>query len=550
MLHVTNLSKTYGIETVLSEVTVSLFAGERAGLVGPNGCGKTTLLRIIAGQEQADEGRVRFEPASLSVGYLAQALIFEVEETIQQALNRAAAGHHQARQQMQKLAAAMAAVKDEQHLAGLTSAYAKAEAQFEATGGYEFEARQEAILDGLTLSSIPRDLPVERLSGGQKTRLGLAGLLVKRPHLLLLDEPTNHLDIDALAWLEGWLNAYDGAILIVSHDRAFLDATTTRTLVIDPQSHNLRDYAGSYSAYAEARAREMEAQWQAYKDQQAEIIQLRNTARHLRGLAVMKKGGKADDGDKFAKGFFSNKSARQAGRAKQAERHIERLLTEERAEKPKAQWGLKLDFAGDESGARQVLTLEDLAIQFGERRLFSRVNAVLNHGQRVALVGPNGEGKTTLLRIITGEIEPAEGQVMIGKGVKMGYLAQEQEVLDPESTPYDTIRAKAGGMYESEIRSFLHFFLFSGEEAFTRIGSLSFGERTRLMLALLIVQGCNFLLMDEPVNHLDIPSRERFEEALLQFPGTLLAVVHDRAFIDQVATTVWELRDGKLRVYD
>lgn len=548
MLHVTDISKTYGIETVLSEVTFIVNKGERVGLVGPNGCGKTTLLRIISGLEEADAGQVRFDPPELSAGYLAQALIFAEGESVSQALTRAAADNSRAWQTMQTLTAAMAEPPAGQTVADLTAAYAEAEARFEAAGGYELEHRLEAVLTGLNLADIPRELPVDRLSGGQKTRLGLAGLLIQQPQLLLLDEPTNHLDIDALDWLETWLNTYAGAVLIVSHDRAFLDATTTRTLVIDPETHTLRDFPGNYSFYVETVARETEQQWQAYKDQQDEIARLRAGAQRVRGQAVMKKGGKGDSGDKFAKGHFSNRSARYVSKAKQVERRLEQLLTEDRIEKPARHWTLKLNFADDEGGARQVLSLAGVKMAFGDRTLFSDVTATLNHGQRIALIGPNGEGKTTLLRIIAGELEPAGGQATLGKGVKLGYLSQEQEILDPESTPYDTIRAAAVDMHESDIRSFLHFFLFAGDEVFTQIGNLSFGERTRLMLALLVAQGCNLLLLDEPVNHLDIPSRERFEEALSQFPGTVLAVVHDRAFIKRAATGVWELRGGTLKL--
>jgi ATP-binding cassette subfamily F protein 3 len=491
---------------------------------------------------------VRFNPPELSVGYLAQALIFEEDETVAQALAHATQEHSLAWQAMERLAAAMGQPENSARLGDLTDDYAQAESRFEAAGGYQLEARLEAILDGLDLTTVPRDMPVSRLSGGQKTRLGLAGLLTRQPRLLLLDEPTNHLDIDALDWLESWLNSYDGAVLIVSHDRTFLDRTTNRTLVLDPETHTMRDYSGNYSAYVEARNREIEQQWQAYKDQQTEIGQLYHSVSHLRGLAVMRKGGKADDGDKFATGFFGNRSARSVGRAKQLEQRIDRLLTDDRIDKPGRQWGLKLDFAEDESGARQVLTIEDLTMAFGERVLFEDINVDLNQGERVALVGPNGEGKTTLLRIITGELLPLAGRVRLGKGVKPGYLSQEQEVLDLDSTPYDTIRTEAVAMNESDIRSFLHFFLFSGDEVFNRIGNLSFGERTRLMLARLVAQGCNFLVLDEPINHLDITSRERFEEALCQVPGTVLAVVHDRTFVERVATRIWVLRDGRLNV--
>jgi ATP-binding cassette subfamily F protein 3 len=548
MLHVSNISKSYGLETVLADVSFIVNHGERVGLVGPNGCGKTTLLRIIMGLESADSGRVRFDPPGLSVGYLSQALIFEPGETMREALTRATAEHSRAWAAMQRLAAAMADPQPKDSLPTLTEAYAEAELRFEAAGGYELESQLEAILTGLDLAEVPRDLPVERLSGGQKTRLGLTGLLIQQPRLLLLDEPTNHLDLDALIWLEEWLTHYDGTALIVSHDRALLDATTTRTLLIDAVTHTLRDFPGNYTTTTEILAHEMEQQWQAYGDQQTEILRLQNAARHLRGLAKLKRGGKTDrDSDKFAKGFFANRSIGTVGRAKHLEQRLERLLTEERLDKPRRQWQLKLNFAADASGARQVLSLENVGMAFAGHSLFSEVNLTLTHGQRVALIGPNGGGKTTLLRLIAGELASTTGQVRLGTGVKLGYFAQEQERLDPASTPYDTIRSAATNMSETEIRSFLHFFLFSGDDVFVLVGKLSYGERARLMLALLVAQGCNFLLLDEPVNHLDIPSRERFEQALEQFPGTLLAVVHDRAFIRRVATGVWEMRQGQVR---
>lgn len=550
MLYLSHISKSYGGEPVLADISFVVSPGERVGLVGPNGAGKTTLFQIILGLEEADSGQVRFDPPGLSMGYLAQALVFEEGETVSEVLARLTAAHSQAWAEMQQYAKQMANPADETGLAALTEAYAEAELRFEAAGGYELEARLEAVLAGLDLADTPRDLPVELLSGGQKTRLGLAGLLIQQPRLLLLDEPTNHLDIDALDWLEAWLLDYEGTVLIVSHDRSFLDAVTTRTLVIDPDSHTIRDFAGNYSAYMEAVAHEIEQQWTAYKDQQEEIARLQQTARHLRGQAKFRKGGKADTPDKFAKGFFANRSLRTMGRAKQIERRLERLQNEDRIDKPGRRWKLNARFGGDGSGARRVLELDGVSMQFGDKLLFRDVSLTLSHGERIVLIGPNGTGKTTLLRIITGELAPTAGQVHVGAGTKIGYLAQEQEVLDPDSNPYETIQQAAVAMNQTEVRTFLHSFLFSGDEVFVRVGSLSFGERARLMLALLIAQGCNFLLLDEPINHLDIPSRERFEEALLQFPGTILAVVHDRTFIERVATGIWELRDEQInKVY-
>ncbi|MGQ9553057.1 MAG: ribosomal protection-like ABC-F family protein [Anaerolineae bacterium] len=540
MLHVSNLSKSYNAEPVLNGVSFVVNDGERVGLVGPNGCGKTTLLRLVMGLEQPDGGKVRLNPPGLSVGYLAQALIFAEGETVRQTLAGAAAEQAKAQAEMEHLTQAMAEIDHAARLAELTAAYADAEARFQATGGYELEVRQEELLAGLGLADVPRDLPVALLSGGQKTRLGLARLLLQRPRLLLLDEPTNHLDIDALAWLEGWLCAYDGAAVIVSHDRTFLDATTTRTLVIDPKKHTLSDYPGNYSAYAQARARQIEQQWQAYKDQQEYIAQVEEKIRHLSDYAKAIEQGTIN----FATRKIALGIARQATMRK---KRLERELERNQIEKPSQQWRLKLAFSADDRGARQVLRLENLSMAFPSRTLFEDVSLTLRHGERAALIGPNGAGKTTLLRIIIGELSPTGGQARLGPGVKVGYLAQGQETLDASSTPYEAIRAVAA-MDETGARTFLHQFLFSGDDVFIKVGSLSLGERARLMLALLVAQGCNLLLLDEPINHLDIESRERFEEALLQFPGTILAVVHDRTFIHRVATSVWELREGRVRV--
>ncbi|NLT43826.1 MAG: ABC-F family ATP-binding cassette domain-containing protein [Anaerolineae bacterium] len=548
MLQLSGISKSYGAQPVLRSVSFTLSPGERAGLVGPNGSGKTTLLRIIAGLEPADEGSVRLSPPTLAVGYLRQALAFAPEDSVREALDRATGSHGRAQAQMERLAEAMAGTTDPGEALRLTEQYAQAEERFQAAGGYELRARLEAAKAGLGLADLPDNLPVAVLSGGQKTRLGLAGLLATRPALLLLDEPTNHLDVEALAWLEQWLQAYDGGALIVSHDRTFLDATTTQTLVLDPADQSLTVYDGGYSDYVRAREREVEQQWQAYLAQQDEIARLRRAANRVRGLAVQRKGGKGDSGDKFAKGFFSDQSAGTVARAKALERRIERLLTVERVEKPGQQWQMKLDLARDDGGAREVLRLEDVWLSFGDLHLLRAVHATLTHGKRAVLQGPNGSGKTTLLRLIVGEMEPDRGVVRLGANVRLGYLAQEQETLDPEATPYELVRAEAAGMTETEVRAFLHRFLFTGDDVFVPVGSLSFGERARLMLAQLVGRGCNFLVLDEPVNHLDIPSRERFEEALLQFPGTVLAVVHDRAFVKKVATEVWELREGRLRV--
>jgi ATP-binding cassette subfamily F protein 3 len=313
----------------------------------------------------------------------------------------------------------------------------------------------------------------------------------------------------------------------------------------------LQAYAGNYSDYLEARMTERRRLQQAYSDQQEEIARLRAAAARVRGAAVKKRGGKGDSGDKFAKGFFSDQTTRIIGRAKHIEKRIERLQNEERIEKPRDSWQIKAgffeqDFVDRPASGRDVLMLDGLAIGYNGRPLVEAIDQMARLGERIALIGPNGAGKTTLLRTVAGHIPPLAGAVRLGSGVRLGYMAQEQETLDSELDAYTTIRRMAP-LSETEARAFLHQFLFSGDEVFLPSGRLSYGERARLLLACLVAGGCNLLLLDEPINHLDIPARSRFEEALAQFEGTVIAVVHDRYFIDGFATHLWELRAGSLR---
>jgi len=402
-------------------------------------------------------------------------------------------------------------------------------------------------LEPLGLSHFPADTPIAHLSGGQKTRLMLAKVLLDDPHLLLLDEPTNHLDIEMLEWLEDWLNGFKGAALIVSHDRTFLDNTVTKVLELDSFTHTIKTYDGNYSDYLEQKLLEYDKHLQAYQDQQDEIAQLKRAAKHIRSLTVMRKGGKADGGDKFAKGFFGNRATKNvAGRAKNIEARIDHLLTDEKVDKPQGSWKLKLDFGSPEHRSKDVLVTESLSIGYTlDNPLLMNIDLFIRVGQRVVLTGANGSGKTTFIRTIVGKLPPLAGSFRLGGSTKLGYMAQEQELLNPALNSVQTIQ-NVSAINETETRNFLHYFLFKGDAALRPAGELSFGERARLQLALLVAQGCTFLILDEPINHLDIPSRERFEEALENFNGTILAVVHDRNFIERFATDVWQVKDGKI----
>jgi ATP-binding cassette subfamily F protein 3 len=350
-----------------------------------------------------------------------------------------------------------------------------------------------------------------------------------------------------LEWLEDWLNGFKGAALIVSHDRTFLDNTVTKVLELDSSTHTIKTYDGNYSDYLEQKLLEYDKQEQAYQDQQDEIAQLKRAARHIRSLTVMKKGGKADGGDKFAKGFFGNRATKNvAGRAKNIEARIDHLLTDEKVDKPQGSWKLKLDFGQPEHQSKDVLVTDALSIGYTlEQPLLTNINLFIRAGQRVVLTGPNGAGKTSFIRTVVGKLPALAGSFRLGGATKLGYMAQEQELLNPALNSVQTIQSVAT-LNETETRNFLHYFLFKGDAALRPAGELSYGERARLQLALLVAQGCTFLILDEPINHLDIPSRERFEEALENFNGTILAVVHDRSFIERFATDVWQARDGKI----
>lgn len=546
MLSVQNLSKSFGIETIFRDVSFTMNAGERIGLVGANGCGKTTLLRIIIGEEKADSGTVRFIPSTLRAGYLPQSVRFEPQETLQGYLHRLQGDLSLLSRRLGEVAAALMSPAPAPELqAEYDSLLSQIEAAAQSAG------QTPQILASLGLAHLPPDLPVNVLSGGQKTRLSLAGLLIHHPQLLLLDEPTNHLDMEMLEWLEDWLVEFKGGALIVSHDRTFLDRVATHILAMDSHHQTARLYAGNYTAYLEATLAEQERQRQAYQDQQDEIARLRASAAQMRSRARFHKGGKADPAntDGFSVGFFANRAKETVQKAKHIEKRIQRLLNEDHIEKPARSWEMKIEFGSLPESGRDVLVLDDLTIGYGDQPLLSGLNLTLRYGSRAALIGPNGCGKTTLLRTIIGKVPPLSGRVRLGSQVRVGYMAQEQETLPADQNAFQVIQ-NAAGWNETATRAFLSQFLFKGDEVFTPVKVLSFGERARLMLASLVAQGCNLLLLDEPINHLDIPARTRFEQALQHYRGTILAVVHDRYFLQSFATQYWRVEGTKIQAED
>lgn len=538
MLTAHHLYKTYILNTILNDVSFNINPGQRIGLVGPNGCGKTTLLRILAGVEQPDKGYVASNPFDLRIGYLPQGMLLDPKLRLEDVLSSAVGDIASLEDTITSLAQALAKNPFDRNL---QSAYDTALQSFQASNIKNPRMVSE-ILEGFGLDRLDRNQPLGQLSGGQKTRLSLALVLLEKPQLLLLDEPTNHLDIAMLEWLEDWLNRFSGPVLLVSHDRTFLDRTVTSIFDLDPETHTVHEYTGNYSDYLEEFQAERDRLLATYKDQVYETQRIRQDIQRTKQHAAWVENTTTSREPGVRR--YAKKVARKAAsREKKLDRY---LKSDERVEKPKEGWQIKFDAGGITSdqvrgnrlGQDAFFTHDFSAGYPGFPPLLENLNLRVQAKQRIALTGPNGAGKTTLLRTLAGEIPPLSGSIMFGASAKAGYMSQEQEFLYPEKSVLETMQNLVS-INETDVRSFLHHFLFTGDDVLRPVKQLSYGERARLLLAMLILEGCNLLLLDEPINHLDIPSRELFEAALLQFDGTVLAVVHDRYFIQRFATHLW-----------
>ena len=547
MLQVSDLSKRYGDVLLFAKASFVVNAGDRVGLVGPNSCGKTTLLRVLVGDEQPDRGSVSYTIPRDRIGYLPQALTevqsaAEDSRTVRDLLEGSSASAEAFwAARVQELATAMARAQGAE-LERLGREYVSALDHLDQAAKRLPDHVIERVLAGLDLYRVAPSTPVGILSGGQKTRLGLARILLASPLLLLLDEPTNHLDITALEWLEGYLAGFDGGMLIVSHDRTFLDHTVTSIVEMEPRTHAVNAYPGTYSDYAAAKEREAEKHWATYREQEERVTRLESAVRQLQ-----EHSGKIQ---RESVHFYYRKRARKLARqATVRQKRLERMIaSQDHLDKPVGTWELSLEFADTPASGQDVLVLEELTKQFGDLLLFEGVDMTLRRGERIALIGPNGSGKTTLLRIIAGEEPATDGVARLGANVHLGYLSQEQDHLDWRDSVLQTVQ-RVAPMGETEARTFLHRFLFAGDDVFAPVGKLSYGERTRLALGVLVLEGCNLLLLDEPINHLDIPSRQSFERALAPFEGTIVAVVHDRYFVDRFATAIWALENCRITRY-
>ena len=540
MLTAHHITKTFNIKKVLEDVSFSLNPADHIGLTGPNGSGKTTLLKILLGQIEPDQGVITRNPNNLEIGYLAQAFEFQPGATIGVLVSQARGNPENIERNLEALAKALVSHPENE---GLQIAFDTALRKLESPRLPK--VHPQVILEKFNLADIPKDTSLSILSGGQKTRLGLALLLLNEPDILILDEPTNHLDILMLEWLEEWINKFDGGALIVSHDRAFLDNTVNRILDLDPITHTIKEYRGNYSQYHQKYLRTQEKQLSAYHDQVNEIRRIRQDIAKTKRQAYhveQTTTSREPNPRRYAK--------KVARKAKSREKKLERFLnSDERVDKPIQSWQMKLEFQEKEHQSKDVLRFENLSVGYpNQNPLIKDLNIYVRSGARIVLTGPNGSGKTTLLRTIVDHLEPIAGKIYLGSKIRVGYMTQEQEWLPDNQNALETIQSHAP-INETDARSFLHYFLFSGDDALLPLKKLSFGERSRLELAILIVKGCDFLLLDEPINHLDIPSRSRFEQALSQFNGTVLAVVHDRYFIHRFASELWTLGgSGTLKV--
>lgn len=513
VLKISGLSKSFGITTVFENVSFEVRSGERIGLVGANGAGKTTLLKCIMGAEEADKGSVKASDGAI-IGYLRQDFNY-TSHTIREEMEDAWKDVLYYKDRMETLARELESSKSDEKL---VAAYGRAEARFEFLGGYDYESTTRKILTGLGFSDDDWDRDIRSFSGGQKVRINLAAAFVRHPDFLLLDEPTNHLDMGMLEWLEEYLRSYKGGILMISHDRYFLDGAATG--IIDLENHHIRSFRGGYTRYMETKENQDRAYEKAYEKQQEHI---KETEEYIRRY---KAGIKA-------------KQAR--GRQSQLNRLV-------RLEKPVHQASLRFHFDPPQECADKVLDVLRVEGSYGSHILFKDLTIHIKKGETVGLIGPNGAGKTTILKMITGEKKPDTGFIQLGNNVKMGYYSQEQERLHPKLTVLDEVR-DTFNFGEKEARNILGMFLFRGDDVFKTVGMLSGGEKARLSLLCLFLEKPNFLILDEPTNHLDIPTREIMEDAIEAFGGTCLVVSHDRYFLDKVADRILELDHGKLTEY-
>lgn len=516
LISVQELQKSFGVHEVLRSVTFSLQKGEKMGLVGVNGCGKTTLMRMIAGEMQPDGGTIH-RNKDLRVGYLAQLDDIPLTDTVWGALLKVFEPIRVMERRMAEIEKLLESADPETALR-LSSEYQRLTESYNAQQGYAYEGEILRVLNGLGLKPEMHQRQVSTLSGGERTRLSLAKLLLQKPDIILMDEPTNHLDLEAIEWLQDYLTDYKGSLLLISHDRYFLDhvCTTMGELL----GGKMIKFTGNYTEYMKKRTADFETRMKAYELQQKEI---------QREQAIIER----------YRSFNREKSI------KAAESREKRLAKVERLEKPVEEQHVRFSFDARRRSGEEALEVRELSKSFEGQPVFQNLSFKLRTGDRVALIGPNGVGKSTLFRILTHQINPDHGSVRFGTNIDIGYYDQHQQNLNPQNTILDEVWNTFPKLEQTRIRSALGMFLFTGDEVFEKIEKLSGGERGRVALTKLMLKQDNLLLLDEPTNHLDMDSREVLEDALRDFPGTILAISHDRYFINRFAEKVMVMeKDG------
>ena len=522
VIQLKNISKSFGDYTVLDGIDLYLANSDRAGLIGPNGCGKTTLIRIIAGQTEKDSGSISIPRENFNLGHLEQFTDVETGGTLISEAMRGAGKLNAMEQKLRELEHRMASDDPETvRIAGIE--YSNLLQKFEHAGGYTFETEVRSILTGLGFRESDWDKPAEGLSGGERTRLALSRLLADKPDFILLDEPTNHLDLPAIEWLESTLRNFDGGYLIISHDRRFLDSSCP--VLFEIESGKISRYTGGYEGFLSQKAERLERERRMIESQEKEIKQLR----------------------KFIARWSKDKI--KASMAMSRKKKLDKIEANRVETTHREKAGMRIAFNPSVTSYDEVVTINNLDKSFGENHLLKNVGFSVRKGERLAMIGRNGSGKTTLLRMMIGELKQDSGEIWWGDRSVWGYFSQTMEELDLSNTVLDELLRLGRGIGVQDGRDLLGRFLFSGDDIEKRVADISGGERSKLMFAILLTRKPNCLILDEPTNHLDLPSREILEEALEEYEGTLIFVSHDRAFIDRLATHTLELESGKARMY-
>ncbi|MGW7159619.1 ABC-F family ATP-binding cassette domain-containing protein [Paenibacillus taichungensis] len=522
------LTQYHGAHLVLDGITFEIMEGDKVALIGRNGSGKTTLMRLLARLSQPDEGQLMIKKDT-RIGYVAQVPEGMDDYTVLDVLSLGFRELMACRSQMKDMEQQMSdpeCASDPNQLERLLKRYAALQDQFEREGGYEMDARIDQVADGLDIAKEHYGWRFGSLSGGEQTRVVLASQLIVRPDLLLLDEPTNHLDLERVEWLEGFLREYTGTIILITHDRYFLDRVASRTLELE--DGEAQTSAGGYTEYMKVKEQRLLQQFEEFKEQQKVIKKMKETIRQL------EEWGRVGGNEKFFR--------RAASMRKAIERmeQVKRPVLERR--------NADFDVRPTDRTGKRVAVMEQVEKAYGERPILRGVSGLLEYGDKIALIGRNGSGKTTLFKLLLGEEQPSAGNLEWGARVDVGYLAQQEEPSNPKLNVLEYFRQEAG-VEEGEARGILARYLFYGADVFRSVGQLSGGEWTRLRLALLVQRKPNVLLLDEPTNHLDIASREALEESLVDFEGTVLAISHDRYFVNRLASRVWELENGRMTTY-